>query len=99
MGSHFGNQVAQSLPETLNLCGFWRRGRIPVPDARSLSMGNLNPAILRQRPVGFGNGVEVDSQVERQTAHRRQNISGAQNAFHGVCANLVYDLAVDGRCR
>ncbi len=100
MSPHLGNQVAQSLPEILNLSGFRRRGHIPVADTGGASMGNLNPAFFRQRPVGFGNRIEVDPQVDRQTAHRGQHIPGAQDAFYRARPNLIYDLPVNrrGRC-
>jgi len=51
LAAHFGNQVAQPLPEILNLSGLGRCGHIPVTDAGGPSMGNLNPAFIRQRPL------------------------------------------------
>ena len=101
MAAHFGNQVAQPLPEILNLSGLGRCGHIPVADTGGPSVGNLSPAFIRQRPVGFGNRVKVNSQVDCQAAHGGQDIPGAQDAFYRASANLVYDLPVNrrGRCK
>ena len=62
-------------------------------------MGNLNPAFIRKRPIGFGNRIEMDAQIDCQAAHGRQYVSGAQTAFHDASADLVYDLPVNGRGR
>ena len=63
-------------------------------------MSNLNPAFIRERPVGFGNSIKVDSQIDCQAAHGGQHIPGAQDTFYRAGANLVYDLPVNrrGRC-
>jgi len=98
---HLGNQITQPPPEIVDFRGLRRTGDIRIADSCGPSLGYIDPTFFGKRTISFGDGVKVNSEVDRQTANGRQNISGAKSAFDCISANLIHDLAIDrhSRCK
>ncbi len=57
-----------------------------------MPMHNFQKPLLRQRPIGLRNRVEVDSKIQSKLPHRRQRVPRTQHPFHHQRPQLAYYL-------
>src|SRR5947207_11413756 len=73
------DQLPQSLPKVFRSLRIGGCRRYAC-HACTMAMGDIEESLARQRPIGFRDGVEMNAQIERELANRRQRIARLQCA-------------------
>lgn len=72
-----------------------RRGSIDY--ARTTAVADIQQSFLSKRAIGFGDGIEVNSQLKRQRPDGRQWRTGRNARVNDEHAKLIDDLAIGRR--
>jgi hypothetical protein len=85
-------QLSKSDTEIARNFRSGRRDRTPIDNMSAVAVNDLQKALLGQRTISFSHSVEVYSEVDCETPHWRQRVTGFEHTLYDESAQLANDL-------